>query len=260
MPTKKKKTTKKKPIRRKKSSHKMTHGEQQKLAMARGEVIAPEEVKETAGVTTWRIFRIISEFVDGYEFLADLKNNVTIFGSARLRPEDPSYQEAYKLGKLLAKEGYGVVTGGGPGIMEAGNKGAYEAGGESLGLNIELPFEQRINPYVRHGIGFHFFFTRKVMLTSPAVAFFAFPGGFGSMDEVFEILTLIQTKKIDNAPVILVGKEFWGKIDDFIKNCMLKEKGTISPGDVNLYKVVDTAEEAMKEFKAWKRKGKRKKK
>ncbi|MBU0731536.1 TIGR00730 family Rossman fold protein [Patescibacteria group bacterium] len=228
--------------------------------MARGEVIAPDEVKETAGVTTWRIFRIISEFVDGYEFLAGLKNNVTIFGSARLRPEDPSYQEAYKLGKLLAKNGYGVVTGGGPGIMEAGNKGAYEAGGESLGLNIELPFEQRINPYVRRSIGFHFFFTRKVMLTAPAVAFFAFPGGFGSIDEVFEILTLIQTKKIAPTPVILVGKEYWGGIDSFVRNCMLKEKGTISPGDEKLYKVVDTAEEAMKEFLAWQRKQKGKKK
>lgn len=237
----------------------MSKKEQKKLALARGEIIAPEEVKETAGVTTWRIFRIISEFVDGYEFLAGLKNNVTIFGSARLRPDDPSYQEAYNLGKMLAQEGYGVVTGGGPGIMEAGNKGAYEAGGESLGLNIQLPFEQRINPYVRHGIGFHFFFTRKVMLTSPAKAFFAFPGGFGSMDEVFEILTLIQTKKINPAPVVLVGRDFWGEIDEFIKRSMLREKGTISPGDVDLYEIVDTAEEAMKEFKAWKRKKKRKK-
>ena len=258
MPKKKTKSTKKKTIKKKKISHKLSHAEQEKLAMARGEVIIPDDVKETAGETTWRIFRIISEFVDGYEFLSGLKNNVTVFGSARLRPDDPSYIEAYKLGKLLVKEGYGVVTGGGPGIMEAANKGAYEAGGESLGLNIELPFEQRINPYVRHGIGFHFFFTRKVMLTAPAQAFFAFPGGFGSMDEVFEILTLMQTKKIDKTPVILVGKEFWGCLNDFIKKCMVKEKGTISPDDIYLYEIVDTAEEAMKVFKTWKRKNKKK--
>lgn len=251
MPTKKRKTTKKKTADKK---HALSHKEQEKLAIQRGEVIQPDKVQEDPGVTTWRIFRILSEFVDGYEFLSGLKNNVTIFGSARTRPGEKDYEKAYKLGKLLAKEGYGIVTGGGPGIMEAGNKGAYEAGGESLGLNIELPFEQRINPYVRHSIGFHFFFTRKVMLTSPAKAFFAFPGGFGSIDEVFEIMTLIQTKKIDPVPVILVGKKYWDSLNKFVKEQMLKDKKTISPEDVNIYKIVDTPEEAMKVLKTWKKK------
>ena len=243
----------------KKKTKKLSNDEQHRLAIQRGEIISPYELKETAGVITWRIFRILSEFVDGYEFLSGLENNVTIFGSARLRPGEKHYEEAYKLGKLLAKADYGVVTGGGPGIMEAGNKGAYEAGGESLGLNIELPMEQRINAYVRHGIGFHFFFTRKVMLTSPAQAFFAFPGGFGSMDEVFEILTLMQTKKINPAPVILIGKRFWGSLDHFIVEHMLKEKETISKEDIKMYKIVDTAEEAMKAFKSWSGKRKSKK-
>ena len=238
--------------------HAMSHKEQDKLAIQRGEVIQPGQLQEEAGVTTWRIFRILSEFVDGYEFLSGLKNNVTIFGSARTRPEKKDYQTAYQLGKLLAKEGYGVVTGGGPGIMEAGNKGAYEAGGESLGLNIQLPMEQRVNPYVRHSIGFHFFFTRKVMLTSPAKAFFAFPGGFGSIDEVFEIMTLIQTKKIDPVPMILVGQKYWGSLDHFIIEHMLKEKKTISPDDINIYQIVDTAEEAIKALKNWNKRKKRK--
>ncbi|MFH1536845.1 MAG: TIGR00730 family Rossman fold protein [Patescibacteria group bacterium] len=232
---------------------KLSHDEQHRQAIQRGEIISPEELKETAGVITWRIFRILSEFVDGYEFLSGLKNNVTVFGSARLKPGEKHYNEAYKLGKLLARAGYGVVTGGGPGIMEAANKGAYEAGGESLGLNIKLPMEQRVNPYVRHSIGFHFFFTRKVMLTSPAKAFFAFPGGFGSMDEVFEIMTLMQTGKINPVPVILVGKRFWGSLDHFIVEHMLKEKETISKSDTKIYKIVDTAEEAMKALKSWKK-------
>jgi hypothetical protein len=218
-------------------------GTQMNQAKLRGEVINPADFKSNAA--TWRIFRILAEFVDGYEFLSKLNADVTVFGSARTKPGTPYYEEAVKMGSLLAANDFSVVTGGGPGIMEAVNKGAFECGGESIGLNIQLPFEQRINKYVRHGLGFHFFFTRKVMLTSPSQAFIGFPGGFGTIDEVFEVLTLIQTGKMQNVPVILVGKEFWGKMDEFICEQMLEKAETISAEDKDLYHIVDTAEEAM---------------
>lgn len=212
-------------------------------AKLRGEVINPADFKSSAA--TWRIFRILAEFVDGYEFLSHLNADVTVFGSARTKPGSHYYEEAVMMGSLLAKNNFSVVTGGGPGIMEAVNKGAFECGGESIGLNIQLPFEQRINKYVRHGIGFHFFFTRKVMLTSPSQAFVAFPGGFGTIDEVFEVLTLIQTGKMQPVPVILVGRDFWGKLNDFVESEMRDTQKTISPEDTDLYHVVDSAEEAM---------------
>lgn len=203
----------------------------------------PVDFRETA---QWRIFRIMSEFIDGFEFLTDLKKEVTIFGSARFVEGDKYYDEARKMGRLLAKGGYTVVTGGGPGIMEAANRGAHEGKGVSIGLNIQLPYEQRMNEYVGRGIGFHYFFTRKVMLSASAQAYIYFPGGFGTLDELFEIVTLIQTKKIvDYVPVIIVGKDFWKPLMDWIDATMKKEHKTISPEDTKLYHLVDTAKEAM---------------
>lgn len=221
-----------------------SHNHQEHAALLRGEVIDPSEFR--SGEATWRIFRIMAEFVEGYEFLSTVSADVTIFGSARTKSGTRYYKEAEQLGLLLAKAGYSVITGGGPGIMEAANKGAYDGGGESIGLNIQLPFEQRINKYVRHGIGFHFFFTRKVMLTSPSQAFVALPGGFGTIDEVFEVLTLIQTKKMPRVPVVLIGKEYWTRLKKFIVKEMLEEHQTINKADCDIFVIVDTAEEAVR--------------
>ncbi len=220
--------------------------QQKKIAKARGEIIHPHDVNKRGGVVSWRIFRIMSELVDGYEFLSGQKKEVTIFGSARTKPNSKYYVAADKLGRALAKENYTVVTGGGPGTMEAANKGATEGGGESLGLNIELPHEQRVNPYVKQGLGFHFFFTRKVMLTTPAQAFVFFPGGFGTLDEFFEVITLIQTKKIPKAPLILFGGEYWNALDSFIHEQVLERFCAIDAKDRNLYTIVETPEQAMK--------------
>lgn len=216
---------------------------QKEAATLRGEVIHPSEFRSTDA--TWRIFRIMSEFVEGYTFLSELNADVTIFGSARTKKNSKYYKLAEKLTFMMAKEGFSVVTGGGPGTMEAANKGAYKGGGESIGLNIQLPFEQRINRYVRHGMGFHYFFTRKVMLTAPSQAFIAFPGGFGTIDEVMEVMTLMQTHKMQPVPVILVGKAFWGKLREFFVEQMLNEHKAINPDDLGLFTIVDTAEEAM---------------
>jgi uncharacterized protein (TIGR00730 family) len=193
----------------------------------------------------WRIFRIMAEFVEGFQFLADFKKTVTFFGSARFKEDNHWYKVAHELGRLLGKAGYGVVTGGGPGIMEAGNRGVVDGGGDSIGLNIQLPYEQRINPWVKKPRGFHYFFTRKVMLSFSAQAYVFFPGGYGTLDEVFEILTLVQTKKIyDRIPIILVGKDFWGDLDNWMKKKLLDQYQTIDPEDLKLYHVVDTAKEA----------------
>lgn len=227
-----------------KSSNRTTG--QKKMAQARGEIIHPHDINKRGGVISWRIFRIMSELVDGYEFLAGQKREVTVFGSARTKPGSHYYEEARKLGRLLAKGKYTVITGGGPGVMEAANRGAFEQGGESLGLNIELPHEQRVNPYVKKGLGFHFFFTRKVMLTAPSQAYVYFPGGFGTLDECFEVLTLIQTKKMDKVPVVMVGKDYWAPLEVFLRDEMLKNHQAINKEDLKLYTIVDTAEEAMK--------------
>lgn len=199
----------------------------------------------------WRVFRIMSEFVDGFQFLADFKKTVTFFGSARFKEDNRWYMEAQKLGRLLSKQGFTIMTGGGPGIMEAANRGAVEGKkGSSVGLNIQLPYEQRINPYVRKPIGFHYFFTRKVMLSYSAQVYVFFPGGFGTLDEVFEILTLIQTRKIyEKIPVVLVGKDFWGNAEKFMKEYMVEKYQTIDSEDLDLYTIVDTAEEAFKIIK-----------
>ena len=220
---------------------------QEHQANLRGEVINPSEF--SGSKATWRIFRIMAEFVDGYEFLSNVSADITVFGSARTKPTEKSYKEAVKLTKMMAKAGFSVITGGGPGIMEAANRGAFEGGGESIGLNIQLPFEQRINKYVRHGLGFDFFFTRKVMLTSPSQAFIGFPGGYGTIDEIFEVMTLIQTGKMEPVPVILVGEDYWGPLEVFIREVMLKKHKTISAKDMNIFTVVDTAEEAMEIIK-----------
>ncbi len=198
----------------------------------------------------WKIFRIIAEFVEGFEFLSKLKNEVTFFGSARSGPSDPYYQVARELGFLCGKNGYAVITGGGPGVMEAANQGAFESGGESVGINIMLPMEQRQNSYVRRSMGFHYFFTRKVMLSASAQAYVFFPGGFGTMDELFEMVTLIQTGKMsDQVPVILMGKAFWQPLLAWIRQAMADQYRYISPEDMDIFHLVDTAEEAFKIIK-----------
>lgn len=218
---------------------------QHKIAKVRGEIVHPHDINKRGGSVSWRIFRIMSELVDGYEFLSGLNKEITIFGSARTKPGTRYYLEAEKLGRMLASEGYTLITGGGPGIMEAANKGAYESGGESLGLNIQLPHEQRANPYVKKGIGFHFFFTRKVMLTSPSQAFVFFPGGFGTLDEFFEVITLVQTGKMPSVPLIMFGKEYWSALDKFMRDEVLSHHEAADPEDLKLYTIVDTADEAM---------------
>ncbi len=195
----------------------------------------------------WRIFRVMAEFVEGFEFLADYQKSVTIFGSTRdSEATHKWYEEARKLGMLLAREGFAVVTGGGPGIMEAANRGAAEIGGQAVGLNIQLPKEQRINPYVNHAKGFHYFFTRKLMLTYSAQCYVYFPGGFGTLDEFFEIITLIQTKKIaTHIPVVLVSRDFWTPLYNWMHDYMNNKNGAIDSDDLEIFKIVDSAEEAM---------------
>jgi len=191
---------------------------------------------------SWRIFRIMAEFVEGYQFLNTIHNEVTIFGSARFDSEHTYYKIAEDVGRLLAEHGYTTITGGGPGIMEAANKGATEGGGESVGLNIQLPFEQRVNPYVKTSAAFYYFFTRKVMLTSPAHAHIFFPGGFGTMDEFFEVVHNIEIGKMCQMPIVLVGKEYWQPMLTFIKekSCPM---GSVIRAHVDSWTVVDTAED-----------------
>jgi uncharacterized protein (TIGR00730 family) len=191
----------------------------------------------------WRIFKIMAEFVEGYDFINDLQRTVAILGSARTKPSNKYYKEAVKLGKLLGKGGYTTLTGAGPGIMEAANKGAYEAKGESVGINIELPFEQIINPYVKKAQGFDYFFTRKVMLLSPAQAFVFFPGGYGTMDEFFEVFDLMEIGQLQDAPLIVVGSEYWQPVLDFLKNQALGHE-ILDQEMFNRVFLVETAEEA----------------
>lgn len=195
---------------------------------------------------SWQIFKIMAEFVDGFEKLAKIGPCVSIFGSARTKPDDPYYAMGVEIARLLTEHGYGIISGGGPGIMEAANKGAYEAGGKSVGLSIELPFEEAHNKFIDRDklLGFNYFFVRKVMFMKYSQGYVIMPGGLGTMDELFEALTLIQTGKIARFPIVLVGKEFYGGLFDWIKNTVLAE-GKINPEDVNLYRLVDTAEEAV---------------
>ena len=197
---------------------------------------------------SWRLFRIIGEFVEGVEKLYDLGPAVSIFGSARTKPDDPDYAIAVRTAALFAKENFAVITGGGGGIMEAANKGAAEAGGVSVGLNISLPFEQKPNPYANIQLQFHYFFVRKVMFVKYAMAYIIMPGGFGTLDELFEAVTLIQTHRIRPLPVFLMGSDYWGGLVDWIRTRLLKE-GLISPADIEIFQVIDEPEEVVKAVK-----------
>ena len=202
----------------------------------------------------WRVFRIMAEFIDGFHFIANFKKTVSVFGSARLSSENKYYQEASKLGQLLAKTGYTMITGGGPGIMEAANRGAFEANGKSVGLNIQLPGGQKMNPYVKSPMGFNYFFTRKVMLSFASQAYVFFPGGFGTLDEFFEMVTLVQTKKISRpVPIIAVGKEYWQPLFDWLNIEVHQEHKAINKKELGIFQIVDSAEEAFKIIKAKKR-------
>ncbi|WP_010516653.1 LOG family protein [Croceivirga radicis] len=195
---------------------------------------------------SWALFKIMGEFVNGFEKMSQIGPCVSIFGSARTKPGAPFYELAVDTAKKIAEAGYGVITGGGPGIMEAGNKGANLAGGTSVGLNIDLPFEQHDNPFIDpdKSLDFDYFFVRKVMFVKYSQGFVVMPGGFGTLDELFEAMTLIQTNKIHKFPIILVGTDFWSGLVDWIKNTMLTVKN-ISPQDLDLIKVVDTADEVV---------------
>ncbi|MDA9182641.1 TIGR00730 family Rossman fold protein [Saprospiraceae bacterium] len=210
------------------------------------------------GENSWTMFKVLAEFVDGFETLNKLEPCISVFGSARTKPEDPNYQLAVDVAKRLVDAGFGVITGGGPGIMEAANKGAYMNGGLSVGLNINLPFEQSHNPYIDpdKNIDHRYFFVRKVMFVKYAQAFVAMPGGFGTLDELFEVLTLIQTKKITNVPVILVGKEFWQGLVDWVKNTMLDKYNNISAKDMDMIPITDDVDEVVQIIEDFYDKGK----
>ena len=217
-----------------------TKTEDEKLLSRTGEAHPSRDVTQDA----WRVFRIMGEFVEGFDTLAKLGPAVSIFGSARTKPNDRYYECAQETARLLVAEGFAVVTGGGPGIMEAANKGALEAGGESVGCNIELPFEQGMNEYVKTAINFRYFFVRKTMFVKYAEAFIIFPGGFGTMDELFEALTLIQTGKVRDFPVVLFGRDYWQGLIDWLENTMAKD-GKILPEDMQLLVITDSPEEAV---------------
>ena len=195
---------------------------------------------------SWAIFKVMSEFVNGYETLGKIGPCVSIFGSARTKPDSKYYKIAAEVAEMLAKKGYGIITGGGPGIMEAGNKGAQKGNGSSVGLNIDLPFEQNNNPYIDQdkSMGFDYFFVRKVMFVKYSQGFIVLPGGYGTLDELFESLTLIQTHKIGKFPIILIGKDYWSGLLDWIKKVMLEEENNISKEDLDLFTIVDTSKEA----------------
>ncbi|AZA59115.1 TIGR00730 family Rossman fold protein [Chryseobacterium shandongense] len=207
---------------------------------------------ETITKDSWMVFKVMAEFVDGYEKLAKIGPCVSIFGSARLKPQSKYYKMAVEIAEKITKIGFGIITGGGPGIMEAGNKGAFNTQGKSIGLNIDLPFEQHFNPYINklYSMNFDYFFVRKVMFVKYSQGFVVMPGGFGTLDELTEALTLIQTNKIGKFPIVLVGSEFWSGLLDWFKSTLLKEK-MINEADLDLYRVVDTADEAVAHIKAF---------
>lgn len=205
----------------------------------------PDEFTHT---DTWRVFRILGEFVEGFDELATLTRGISIFGSARSKPDDPDYKAAQETAALLSHEGFAVITGGGPGIMEAANRGAFEAGGLSIGCNIELPFEQSANAYLTRSLTFKYFFVRKMMFVKYSLGFVIFPGGFGTLDELFEALTLIQTKKIRNFPVILFGSYYWKGLVDWIHDYMLPQ-GKIKEADLRLFQITDSPAEIVEIMK-----------
>ncbi|MHA6280353.1 LOG family protein [Salinimicrobium sp. CAU 1759] len=196
---------------------------------------------------SWAIFKIMGEFVNGYEKLSQIGPCVSIFGSARTKPDHKFYKLTEEVAKKIVEHGYGIITGGGPGVMEAGNKGAHLAGGTSVGLNIHLPFEQHDNPYIDSdkNINFDYFFVRKVMFVKYSQGFVVMPGGFGTLDELFEAITLIQTNKIDKFPIILVGRDFWSGLIDWVRTTLLDSFQNISAGDIDIIQVVDTADEVI---------------
>ena len=199
---------------------------------------------------SWRLFKILAEFVDGFETLGDIYPAVTIFGSARVKPGDETYEKTYEIAKKLSLNGYNIITGGGPGVMEAGNKGAKEGGAKSVGLNIELPLEQSSNPYATLKLSFQYFFVRKVMFVKYAQAYIGMPGGFGTMDEIFEALTLIQTNRIKPFPVILVGTQYWSGLLEWIRNTLICGK-YISPDDLGLVTILDDPDEVVHTIKKY---------
>jgi uncharacterized protein (TIGR00730 family) len=205
-------------------------------------------INEIAASESWRMFHIMAEFVEGFEALGKYHPSVSIFGSTRVTPGDEVYEKAEQIGRLLAENGFGVITGGGPGVMEGANKGAASAGGNSIGLNIEIPQEQKPTPYANITLHFRYFFVRKVMFVKYAVAYIILPGGFGTMDELFEAVTLIQTHKIRPFPVILVGSNYWKGMLDWMKEVVLKEGG-ISPSDLEILQLIDEPAEIIKIIK-----------
>lgn len=222
----------------------MTENQEEKIRRA----FAEKDWNEIKAGNSWQIFKIMSEFVEGFEKMAKIGPCVSIFGSARTKPDNPYYKLAEEIAFRLTQDGYGIITGGGPGIMEAGNKGAKTAKGKSVGLNIRLPFEQSSNIYVDldKNINFDYFFIRKTIFLKYSQGFIAMPGGFGTLDELFEALTLVQTSKIANFPVILVGSAYWSGLLDWIKQTMLEQEHNINANDLELFHVVDTADEAVK--------------
>lgn len=207
----------------------------------------PRSWQETKTKDSWGIFKVMAEFVQGYEQLSRIKPCVSIFGSARMKEDNVFYEAAEEIAYQLSQSGYGIITGGGPGIMEAGNRGAHRAGGVSVGLNIDLPFEQSGNPYIDHDkfIEFDYFFVRKVMFVKYSQGFIVMPGGFGTLDELFEAMTLIQTGKIGRFPIILYGEDYWKGLLDWISSQLRDHYKTISPEDLNLFRLVNTPEQAV---------------
>ena len=205
----------------------------------------PQTIYRDPSQETWRLFRIMAEFVDGFEAMSQIGQAVSVFGSARAKPTDNHYRAAEVFGKKLVEKGFGVVTGGGPGVMEAANKGAFTAGGTSVGLNITLPHEQESNAYQNVSLDFHYFFARKVMFVKYSVGLVCFPGGFGTMDEFFETMTLIQTGKTPRMPVVLFDTKFWSPLLGFLRSTLLEEYKTISPADLDLFLMTDDVDQAV---------------
>ncbi len=222
----------------------MTNDKEEKIRKA----FAQKDWNDVKASDSWQIFKIMSEFVTGFEKMQQIGPCVSIFGSARTKPENKYYILAEEIAFQLTQQGYGIITGGGPGIMEAANKGARRGKGKSVGLNIELPFEQKPNDYIDRdkNLDFNFFFVRKTIFLKYSQGFIGMPGGFGTIDELFESLTLVQTNKIAEFPVVLVGKEYWSGLIDWIKDTMLAKESNINVIDLDLFKIVDTAEEAVK--------------
>ncbi|WP_402464275.1 LOG family protein [Isoptericola aurantiacus] len=207
-------------------------------------LLAPGDGSDWVHSDPWRVMRIQAEFVEGFGALAEVGPAVSVFGSARTRPDHPDYELAIDVGSRLVEAGYAVITGGGPGIMEAANKGAHDAGGTSIGLGIELPFEQGMNEYVNRGVSFRYFFARKTMFVKYAQGFIVLPGGFGTFDELFEAITLVQTHKVTGFPLVLVGTEYWSGLLDWVRSAVV-DRGMVSPTDLDLLHLTDSADDAV---------------